>query len=53
MHAPESSATYKNSMNGKGKLTHRYTFTKIFPPETQQAELFSEMVRMIHKTQNV
>jgi len=42
--APESSATYKNSMNGNGELIHRYTFTKIFRPETKQAELFEEMV---------
>ena len=32
-------------MNGNGELIHRYTFTKIFRPETNQAELFAEMVR--------
>ena len=31
-------------MNGNGELIHRYTFTKIFRPETDQAELFAEMV---------
>ena len=48
MRAPESSATYKNSMNGNGELIHRYTFTKIFRPETKQAELFEEMVIIFH-----
>jgi kinesin family protein 20 len=42
--APPDSAAYKNSINGAGKLTHRYTFTKIFPPTTEQSELFNEMV---------
>ena len=42
--APRESNTYKNSMNGAGKLIHRYTFTRIFPPETEQQELFTSMV---------
>ena len=44
--APKDSNTYKNSVNGAAgsKLTHRFTFTKIFPPETEQKEIFTEMV---------
>ena len=42
--APRESNTYKNSMNGAGKLVHRYTFTRIFPPHTEQQELFTSMV---------
>ena len=42
--APRESNTYKNSMNGAGKLVHRYTFTRIFPPQTEQQELFTSMV---------
>ncbi len=42
--APPDSAAYKNSINGAGKLTHRYTFSKIFPPQTDQSGLFSDMV---------
>ena len=38
-------------MNGNGELIHRYTFTKIFRPETNQAELFAEMVRSKLSTQ--
>ena len=31
MHAPKESQTYKNSMNGVGKMTHRYnTFMHIY-----------------------
>ena len=40
-------------MNGNGELIHRYTFTKIFRPETNQAELFAEMVRSKLSTQLV
>ena len=28
--APKESKTYKNSINGVGKMTHRYTFTQIW-----------------------
>ena len=42
--APKESHTYKNSMNGGGKLTHRYSFTQIFAPQTDQSGLFQEMV---------
>lgn len=44
LNAPKESNTFKNSVNGAGSLTHRYTFTKIFPPETDQSALFQEMV---------
>ena len=43
-HAPSDSAAYKNSVNGKGKLTHRFSFTKILPSETDQPGLFNEIV---------
>ena len=42
--APKESNAYKNSVNGVGLLTHRYSFTKVFAPETTQSGLFSEMV---------
>ena len=42
--APRESNTYKNSMNGAGKLVHRYAFTRIFPPQTEQQKLFTAMV---------
>ena len=43
-HAPPDSAAYKNSINGKGNLTHRFSFTKILPSETDQPGLFNEIV---------
>ena len=44
--APPDSNAYKNSINqGNGKLTHRFTFTKIFPQLTEQAELFDQIVK--------
>jgi len=42
--APKESQAYKNSVNGVGKMTHRYTFTQIFKPETNQKEIFSSIV---------
>ena len=45
--APPDSAAYKNSINGKGKLTHRFTFTKILPGSTEQAGLFNEIVKLL------
>ena len=44
LNAPKESQAYKNSVNGMGKMTHRYTFTKIFKPETDQKEIFSSIV---------
>ena len=43
-HAPADSHTFKNSINGAGTLTHRYSFTKVFSPNTSQSQLFREMV---------
>ena len=43
--APKESQTYKNSINGVGTLTHRYTFTKIFPSDTEQSNIFSVIVK--------
>ena len=45
MHAPKESQSYKNSVNGVGKMCHRYTFTKIFKPATRQNEIFMEIVQ--------
>jgi len=45
MHAPKESQTYKNSMNGVGKMCHRYTFTHIFNPDTTQQDIFSNVVK--------
>ena len=41
--APPDSATYKN-FQCKGKLTHRFSFTKILPSDTDQAGMFNEIV---------
>ena len=43
--APPDSAAYKNSVNGKGKLTHRFTFTKIFAQSTEQSDIFGQIVK--------
>ena len=42
--APKESKTYKNSINGVGKMTHRYTFTQIFESTIGQKEIFSLVV---------
>lgn len=47
LNAPKDSNTFKNSVNGAGALCHRFVFNKIFPPETQQEQLFLEMVKVI------
>eukprot|EP00092_Neocalanus_flemingeri_P032334 GFUD01035153.1.p1 GENE.GFUD01035153.1~~GFUD01035153.1.p1 ORF type:complete len:1912 (+),score=653.09 GFUD01035153.1:74-5809(+) len=44
LNAPKESQAYKNSVNGIGKMTHRYTFTKVFKPETSQKDIFSNIV---------
>ena len=44
MHAPKESQTYKNSMNGMGKLCHRYTFSQIFNQDTEQSQIFVQVV---------
>lgn len=42
--APKESKAYKTSINGNGKMVHRHTFTHIFKPETDQKEMFSNVV---------
>ncbi|XP_023341937.1 kinesin-like protein KIF20A [Eurytemora carolleeae] len=42
--APKESKAYKNSINGVGKMTHRYTFTQIFDSTIRQKEIFSLVV---------
>ena len=44
LHAPKDSVSYKNSVNGTGNVYHRFTFSKIFNPNTEQEQVFSEMV---------
>jgi hypothetical protein len=34
MQAPKDSKAYKNSINGVGKMVHRYSFTQVKPPRT-------------------
>ena len=45
MHAPKESQTFKNSMNGMGKLCHRYTFSRIFKQDTGQKQIFAQVVQ--------
>jgi hypothetical protein len=33
MQAPKDSKAYKNSINGVGKMVHRYSFTQVKPPK--------------------
>jgi hypothetical protein len=33
MQAPKDSKAYKNSINGVGKMVHRYSFTQVKSPE--------------------
>ena len=42
--APKESHTYKNSVHGCGKQTHRFTFSKIFASDTSQKLFFDESV---------
>ena len=44
MNAPIESQTYKSSINGTGKMTHRFSFTKIFSSESSQKDIFSKIV---------
>ena len=44
--APPDSNAYKTAIHqGNGKLTHRFSFTKIFPQATEQDELFNQIVK--------
>ena len=43
--APKESQTYKNSVNGVGKMKHHFTFSKILKPEVGQEEIFCSLVK--------
>lgn len=43
--APNNSTAHKNSASGCGKMTHRFTFTRIFPSTTRQTDVFEEIVK--------
>lgn len=43
--APKESQTFKNSVNGVGKMKHHFTFSKIIRPEVGQKEIFSSLVQ--------
>ena len=42
MHAPKDSVTFKNSMHGCGKQTHKFTFSNIFAASTTQKAFFDQ-----------
>ena len=42
--APRDSQTYKNSVNGVGKMKHHFTFSRILRPEVDQKEIFASLV---------
>ncbi|KAG7330038.1 hypothetical protein KOW79_006260 [Hemibagrus wyckioides] len=46
LHAPKGSATMKCSEKGIGQQVHKFTFTKIFGPESTQAEFFDGTIRL-------
>ena len=43
--APKESQTYKNSVNGTGKMKHHFTFSKILKPDVGQEEIFCSLVK--------
>ncbi|KAB5579511.1 hypothetical protein PHYPO_G00195880 [Pangasianodon hypophthalmus] len=45
LHAPKGSATMKCSEKGIGQQVHKFSFTKIFGPESTQAEFFDGTIR--------
>ncbi|XP_051796406.1 kinesin-like protein KIF20A [Acanthochromis polyacanthus] len=45
LNAPKGSATMKSSEKGIGMSLHKFSFSKIFGPETTQAELFEDTVK--------
>ncbi|XP_076828737.1 kinesin-like protein KIF20A isoform X2 [Brachyhypopomus gauderio] len=45
LHAPKGSATMKSSEKGIGQQLHKFSFTKIFGPETTQVEFFDGTIR--------
>ncbi|TSL34545.1 Kinesin-like protein KIF20A [Bagarius yarrelli] len=45
LHAPKGSATMKSSEKGIGQPVHKFSFTKIFGPESTQAEFFDGTIK--------
>ncbi|KAM9501256.1 kinesin-like protein KIF20A [Clarias gariepinus] len=45
LHAPKGSATLKCSEKGIGQQVHKFSFTKIFGPESTQAEFFDGTIK--------
>uniref|UniRef100_A0A7M4FFJ6 Kinesin-like protein n=1 Tax=Crocodylus porosus TaxID=8502 RepID=A0A7M4FFJ6_CROPO len=50
LQAPKESSAMKNSEKGVGQSMHRFTFTRVFGPETTQSEFFEGTMREIVKT---
>ena len=42
MHAPKDSFTFKNSTRGVGYVSHRFSFSNVFGPETTQKTFFDD-----------
>ncbi|XP_014668542.1 PREDICTED: kinesin-like protein KIF20B isoform X2 [Priapulus caudatus] len=49
VNAPKDSVTYKNYQHGGGRMTYKFTFSKIFGPECSQKTLFDEAMGGIVK----
>ncbi|XP_032406731.1 kinesin-like protein KIF20A [Xiphophorus hellerii] len=45
LNAPKGSATMKSSEKGVGLSIHKFSFSKVFGPQTTQGELFEDTVR--------
>ncbi|XP_072544101.1 kinesin-like protein KIF20A [Salminus brasiliensis] len=45
LHAPKGSATMKSSEKGIGQQLHKFSFTKIFGPDSTQGEFFDGTIR--------
>ncbi|KAM4705475.1 kinesin-like protein KIF20A [Rhinophrynus dorsalis] len=45
LQAPKDSSAMKNSERGIGQSVHKFTFTRIFAPDTTQAEFFEGTVK--------
>ncbi|KAM8966879.1 kinesin-like protein KIF20A [Pelodytes ibericus] len=45
LQAPKDSSTMKNCERGIGQSVHKFTFTRIFGPDTMQAEFFDGTMR--------
>ena len=42
--APRDSQTFKNSVNGVGRMQHHFTFSRILKPQVGQTEIFASLV---------